>query len=33
MLPQINAFLRQDLDEPSNAADTWTHLHQLVGGA
>jgi len=31
-LPQINAFLRQDVDAPSDVAETWQHLHALVGG-
>jgi flagellum-specific ATP synthase len=32
-LPQINAFLRQSVDEPSGVAETWQHLHALVGEA
>ena len=31
LLPQIDDFLRQAVDEPSGAADTWTRLHELVG--
>jgi flagellum-specific ATP synthase len=32
-LPQINAFLRQPVDEPTGVAETWQHLHALVGPA
>jgi flagellum-specific ATP synthase len=32
-LPQINAFLRQQVDEPTGVAETWQHLHALVGEA
>jgi flagellum-specific ATP synthase len=31
-LPQINAFLRQDVDAPSGVAETWQDLRALVGG-
>jgi flagellum-specific ATP synthase len=31
LLPAINEFLRQSVDEPSLAADTWQHLNALVG--
>ncbi len=30
--PQINAFLRQDLDERITAQESWAHLHALVNG-
>jgi flagellum-specific ATP synthase len=30
LLPRINDFLRQDLDERSNAADTWNQLQDLM---
>ena len=32
LLPQINGFLRQSVDEPTSPAQTWQHLHALVGG-
>ena len=31
--PQINAFLRQGLDERVTAEEAWAHLHALVGAA
>ncbi len=31
LMPLINDFLRQDVDEPSHAAQTWRRLHELVG--
>ncbi len=31
LLPEINDFLRQSVDEPSAAADTWQRLGHLVG--
>jgi flagellum-specific ATP synthase len=31
LLPQLDAFLRQGVDEPSTAAGTWQLLHSLVG--
>jgi flagellum-specific ATP synthase len=30
LLPRINEFLRQDMDETTDAADTWAALHELV---
>ncbi len=33
LLPDINAFLRQAMDEPTPAARSWALLHDLVGGA
>lgn len=30
-MPQIEAFLRQDMDDQTPAADTWQLLHGLVG--
>ena len=30
LMPAIDAFLRQDMDDVTPAADTWTALHQLV---
>ncbi len=33
LMPQIDAFLRQLVDEPSVPAQTWAHLHALVGGS
>ena len=30
-MPQIDAFLRQDMDDQTPAADTWRLLHGLVG--
>jgi flagellum-specific ATP synthase len=32
LLPAINEFLCQSVDEPSFAADTWQQLNALVGG-
>jgi flagellum-specific ATP synthase len=32
LLPQINDFLRQSVEEPTSPAQTWQHLHALVGG-
>ena len=31
LLPDINAFLRQDVDQPSAVDETWRRLHSLVG--
>jgi flagellum-specific ATP synthase len=31
LLPQIDAFLRQPVDQPSGVAETWTALASLVG--
>ncbi|HET7387502.1 MAG TPA: FliI/YscN family ATPase, partial [Nocardioidaceae bacterium] len=31
LLPQIDAFLQQGLDEPSEVPSTWQRLHELVG--
>jgi flagellum-specific ATP synthase len=31
LMPQLEAFLRQAVDEPSLAVETWEQLHQLVG--
>jgi flagellum-specific ATP synthase len=31
LMPHIDAFLRQEVDEPTEAAATWAHLHELVG--
>jgi flagellum-specific ATP synthase len=31
LMPQLEAFLRQAVDEPSKAVETWEQLHQLVG--
>ncbi len=33
LLPRINDFLRQAVEEPTPAADTWRMLHDLVGAA
>jgi flagellum-specific ATP synthase len=33
VMPRIEAFLRQAVDEPSSVAATWAQLHDLVGGA
>ncbi|HEU5038080.1 MAG TPA: FliI/YscN family ATPase [Nocardioides sp.] len=33
LMPRIDAFLRQDLDDTSHVAPTWAALHELVGGA
>ena len=33
LMPRIDAFLRQDLDDASEVAATWAALHELVGGA
>src|SRR4051794_4627749 len=33
LMPRIEAFLRQAVDEPTAAAATWALLHELVGGA
>jgi flagellum-specific ATP synthase len=33
LMPRINDFLRQAVDEPTNSADTWNLLHDLVGAA
>jgi flagellum-specific ATP synthase len=33
LMPRINAFLRQDLEESSAVDPTWAALHDLVGGA
>src|SRR4051812_29940918 len=30
LMPQIEAFLRQAVDEPTSSASTWTRLHDLV---
>jgi flagellum-specific ATP synthase len=30
LMPRIDAFLRQDLDESSEVAPTWAALHELV---
>ncbi len=30
LMPRINAFLRQEMDDSTDAADTWTELHELV---
>lgn len=30
LLPRINEFLRQDMDDTTDAADTWTALRELV---
>lgn len=30
LLPRINAFLQQDMDDASGVAETWTHLEGLV---
>jgi flagellum-specific ATP synthase len=30
LLPQINDFLRQAVDEPTGSAETWHRLHELV---
>jgi flagellum-specific ATP synthase len=30
LMPRINAFLRQDMDDSTDAADTWSELHELV---
>lgn len=30
LMPAINAFLRQDMDDVTPAADTWAALHELV---
>jgi flagellum-specific ATP synthase len=32
LMPHIDAFLRQDLEETSAVDSTWTALHDLVGG-
>jgi len=32
LLPHINDFLRQSVDEPTPSAQTWQALHALVGG-
>jgi flagellum-specific ATP synthase len=31
LMPHIDAFLRQEVDEPTEAAATWVRLHELVG--
>jgi flagellum-specific ATP synthase len=31
LMPQIDAFLQQEVDEPTPAAQTWARLHDLVG--
>jgi flagellum-specific ATP synthase len=31
LMPQLEAFLRQAVDEPTLAAETWDALHELVG--
>ncbi|MGZ6878195.1 MAG: FliI/YscN family ATPase [Nocardioidaceae bacterium] len=31
LLPSIDAFLRQRVDEPSTSADAWAALHRIVG--
>jgi flagellum-specific ATP synthase len=31
LMPQIDAFLQQEVDEPVPAAATWARLHELVG--
>jgi len=31
LMPQIEAFLRQPVDEPTASASTWAQLHDLVG--
>ena len=31
LMPRINDFLRQDIDEPTPADQTWQRLHDLVG--
>jgi flagellum-specific ATP synthase len=33
LMPRINDFLRQAVDEPTSSADTWNLLHDLVGAA
>ena len=33
LLPQINDFLRQPVDQPTVPVETWRHLHALVAGA
>jgi len=33
LLPDINAFLRQHVGQPSAVEDTWRRLHDLVGAA
>ena len=33
LLPRINDFLRQAVEEPTPAAETWRMLHDLVGAA
>jgi flagellum-specific ATP synthase len=30
LMPRINAFLRQEMDDSTDAADTWSELHELV---
>lgn len=30
LMPRINDFLRQDMDDVTDAADTWSALHELV---
>jgi flagellum-specific ATP synthase len=32
LLPHLNAFLQQEVDEPTPAAQTWQQLHALLGG-
>ena len=29
-MPRIDAFLRQSMDDPTSASDTWGRLHDLV---
>ncbi len=31
LMPQIEEFLRQDVDERSSLEDSWLRLHELVG--
>jgi flagellum-specific ATP synthase len=33
LLPRLNAFLQQAVDEPTPAAETWQQLHALLGSA
>ncbi|MGN6130883.1 MAG: FliI/YscN family ATPase, partial [Nocardioidaceae bacterium] len=33
LMPRIDGFLRQVIDDPTPAAETWSRLHELVGAA
>jgi flagellum-specific ATP synthase len=33
LLPRLNAFLQQAVDEPTPAVETWQQLHALLGSA